>query len=328
MCLSTKCLVLGSAVLLAAWPAWSADDNGAAAPSTPRAFVTCPGIPGVPMTGIPITSDAEQVLPLRLIGTLACGESVAVLSDTQGYTAHIRTADDLDGYVALRYLAIGERAAAPEQHAPSAIPVNGVVRWHAGAPGCDEFMIQGRLVESIISNGITVQVSLQDTGWKYSASIAVANQGNDTVEVIPGIVTLDELQPNLKSLTAIDPEKLAHNRTHQVLWSMANAQPSSSAVELHSANSIARSTMSYRSNPAPDYLSPQLVSASAHPGAFGRTESVDVLRIALKNVSLPSGQITAGIMWFNRDSSARELSLRVPAGDLVFDFPLSFEPKR
>jgi hypothetical protein len=253
---------------------------------------------------------------------------VLVLSDTQGYTAHIRTADDLDGYVALRYLAIGERAAAPEQHAPSATPVNGVVRWHAGAPGCDEFMIQGRLVESITANGITVQVSLQDTGWKYSASIAVANQGNDTVEVIPGIVTLDELQPNPKSLTAIDPEKLAHNRTHQVLWSMADAQPSPSAMELHAGNSGALSALSYRSNPAPDYLSPHLVPASARPGAFGRSESVDVLRIALKNVSLPTGQITAGVMWFNRDSSARELSLRVPAGDLVFDFPLSFEPKK
>jgi len=33
-------------------------------------------------------------------------------------------------------------------------------------------------------------------------------------------------------------------------------------------------------------------------------------------------------MWFTRDTSARELSLRVPAGDLVFDFPLSFEQKK
>ena len=319
-----KCLLLGSALFLAAGPAWSAQDTGnAAAPSTPHALVKCPEVPSVPMT-----SDAEQVLPLRLIVTLACGESVSVLSDTQGYTAHIRTADDLDGYVALRYLAIGERAAAPDQHAPSATPVNGVVRWHAGAPGCDAFMLQGHLVESIAANGITVQASLQDTGWKYSASIAIANQGNDTVEVIPGLVTLDELQPNPKTLTASEPEKLAHNRTHQVLWSMADAQPSPSAMELPSAKSSALSALSYRSNPAPDYLSPHLVPASARPGAFGRSESVDVLRIALKNVSLPSGQITAGIMWFNRDSSARELSLRVPAGDLVFDFPLSFEPKK
>ena len=324
MFICTKCLLLGSALLLAAGPAWSAQDTGnAAAPSTPHALVKCPEVPSVPMT-----SDAEQVLPLRLIVTLACGESVLVLSDTQGYTAHIRTADDLDGYVALRYLAIGERAAAPEQHAPSATPVNGVVRWHAGAPGCDAFMLQGHLVESIAANGITVQASLQDTGWKYSASIAIANQGNDTVEVIPGLVTLDELQPNPKTLTASEPEKLAHNRTHQVLWSMADAQPSPSAMELPSANSSALSALSYRSNPAPDYLSPHLVPASARPGAFGRSQSVDVLRIALKNVSLPTGQITAGVMWFNRDSSARELSLRVPAGDLVFYFPLSFEPKK
>ena len=141
-------------------------------------------------------------------------------------------------------------------------------------------------------------------------------------------MTLDELQPNLKSLTAIEPEKLARNRTHQVLWSMANAQPSSSAVELHSANSSALSAMSYRTNPAPDYLSLHLVPAAAHPGVFGRTESVDVRAIALKNVTLPTGQITAGVMWFNRDAGARELSLRIPVGDLVFDFPLSFEPKR
>jgi hypothetical protein len=325
MFVSTKCFVLGSALFLAAGPAWTAEDTGTvAAPSTPHATVKCPGI-----SGVPVTSDAEQVLPLRLVGTLACGESVSVLSDTEGYTAHIQTADGRDGYVALMYLVIGERAAvAPDQHTPSATPVNGVVRWHAGAPGCDAFMTQGRLVESITANGITVQVSLQDTGWKYSASIAVSNQGNGTVEVIPGIVTLDELQPNLKVLTATEPEKLAHNRTHQVFWSLANAQPSASAVEAHSANSSALSALSYRTNPAPDYLSPHLVPTSAHPGAFGRTESVDVRAIALKNVSLPTGQITAGVMWFNRDAGARELSLRIPAGDLVFDFPLSFEPKK
>jgi len=37
-------------------------------------------------------------------------------------------------------------------------------RWNAGAPGCDQFLSQGRLVESLTANGITVQVSLQDTG--------------------------------------------------------------------------------------------------------------------------------------------------------------------
>jgi len=322
---SAKYLLFGSALFLATGTARAAEENSApVTPSVPHAIVKCTGI-----TSVPMTADAEQTLPLRLVGTLACGESVKVLSDTEGYTEHISTADGRDRYVALIYLAPGERVASVrEQHTSNAIPVNGVVRWHAGAPGCDEFMSRGRLVESITANGITVQVSLQDTGWKYAASIAISNQGEGTVEVIPGIVTLDELQPNLRALSATEPEKLAHNHTHQMLWAMANAQPSSSAVELHSSDSTPLSALSYRNNPAPDYLSPHLAPASTRPAAFARTESVDVRAVALKNISLPEGQITAGLMWFARDASARELSLRVPAGDLVFDFPLSFEQKK
>ena len=247
---SAKYLLFASALFLATGTARAAEEDSApVAPSVPHAIVKCPGI-----TSVAMTADAEQVLPLRLVGTLACGESVVVLSDTQGYTAHIR--------------------------------------------------------------------------WKYAASIAISNQGEATVEVIPGIVTLDELQPNLRALSAAEPEELAHNHTHQVLWAMANAQPSSSAVELHSADSTPLSALSYRNNPAPDYLSPYSAPASGHPAAFARTESVDVRTVALKNVSLPEGQITAGVMWFARDSRARELSLRIPAGDLVFDFPLSFQQKK
>lgn len=325
MFVSTKYLLLASALFLTAGTARAAEENGApVAPSVPHAIVKCPGI-----TGVPMTADAEQALPLQVVGTLTCGESVAVLSDTEGYTAHISTADGRDGYVALMYLALGERAASvPEHHVSNATAVNGVVRWRGGAPGCDEFMSQGRLVESITTNGITVQVSLQDTGWKYTASIAISNKGEKTVEVIPGIVTLDELQPNLRTLPAAEPEKLAHNHTHQVFWATANAEPSPSAVDLRSSKSTAISALSYRSNPVPDYLSPRMAPASTRPAAFERTETVDVRAVALKNVSVPAGQITAGVMWFSRDANARELSLRVPVGDVVFDFPLSFEQKK
>jgi hypothetical protein len=33
-------------------------------------------------------------------------------------------------------------------------------------------------------------------------------------------------------------------------------------------------------------------------------------------------------VWFEREGNARELSLRVPVGNLIFDFPLSFDQKR
>ncbi len=319
----SKHLVLGSALLLAALPALAAEETPNVAPpmaAAPTAVVKCPGV-----TSIPFTSDAEQALPLRIVGSLACGDTIAILSDREGYTDQIRTKDGQEGYVARMYLATdsGTPAVAPKPQPSSANPVNGVVRWSAGAPGCDEFISHGRHVESITASGITVQVSLQDSGWKYRANVAISNQSGQKVEVLPGIVTLDELMPNLRALLATSPEKLAHSPTHQVFWTLADAVPSPSAVANHSADRLAN-----RTSAVPDYLNPHLALTSTHHVAFERSESIDVQSIALKPTSVPSGQLTAGVMWFDRDSNAHDLSLRVPVGDMVFDFAFSLEQKK
>jgi Bacterial SH3 domain len=326
MLVSPKYVIVASAFLLSGLSAFGAEETPNVAPAAlPTAVVKCPGV-----TSIPFTADEEQVLPLRIVGSLTCGDTVAVLSDQEGYTARIRTRDGQEGYVARMYLA-SETGLAPTVAKPQpsvATPVNGVVRWEGGAAGCDEFVSHGRHVESITANGITVQVSLQDSGWKYRANVAISNQSGGKVNVLPGIVTLDELQPNLKPLRAIDAGKLASTPTHQVLWTSADGVPSPSAVVLHSAGASLDVQMAHRTSPAPDYLSPHMTLASARPAAFARSETVDLKAIALKNTSLPSGQKTTGVMWFDRDASARELSLRVPAGDMVFDFAFSLEQKK
>jgi hypothetical protein len=321
-----KYLILSSALLLGALPALASGETSGVAPSAPpTAVIRCPG--GTP---VPFTSDAEQSLPLHIIGPLTCGETVTVLSLNEGYTAQIRTADGQEGYVAQMYLSNERSAAVLVKKGPvsSASPVNGVVRWASGAAGCDEFISHGRHVESITANGITVQVSLQDSGWKYRANIAVSNQSADKVEVLPVIVTLDELTPTLHSLLATNPDKLAHTTTHQVFWTLQDAVPSPSALANYSNYVSAEQRLANRPSPTPDYLNPQFALTSTHHVTFERTESVDVQSIALKASSVPSGQITAGVMWFERDSNARELSMRVPVGDLVYDFSFSLEQKK
>jgi hypothetical protein len=320
---SSKQLLVASAMLFAALPAAAAEETNAVSLATSaKAIVKCPGL-----TSVPMTADAEQTLPLRLVGTLACGSSVAILSDSEGYTAQVRSTDGKEGFVAMMYLAnaADSTAAATPVRPAVAIPVNGVVRWRASAPGCDEFLSHGRHVESITANGITVQVSLQDTGWKYRANVAVSNQTGSAIDVQPGIITLDELQPLLRSLPATDANKIARTSTHQVLWTAADAIPSPSAV-LSSATSADR--LAHRSAPTADYMNPHMTLASARPVAFERTQSVNVEAIALKPVALASQKNTAGIMWFARDERAQELSLRVPVGDVVFDFAFAFEDKK
>jgi hypothetical protein len=314
MYVSVRSVLLGSAFLLAALPAAASDETMApvAAPAV-RATMNCPGIASVPMT-----ADAAQALPPHLLRNLSCAESVVVLSDGQGYTVHVRSADGAGGYVARMYLNMGGVA----DHQPlSASAVNNVVRWQAGAPGCDQFFSKGHTVESATANGVTVQVSLEDSGWKLRATVAVSNQGEDTVELFPVLITLDELQPNLKSLLAQDPAKLSH---HQVLLTEANAQPSPSAVAYHKNGTPAASAASYHLA-TPDYFSEHVVQTSDRNHAAIVPSDAELRSLALKHSKLASGQKTAGVMWFERDTNARELSLRVPVGDLVFDFPLSFE---
>jgi hypothetical protein len=326
MLASPKHLFFASALLLAGLPALGAEETpGVAAMVSPTAVVKCPGV-----SGIPFTADEEQALPLRIVGSLGCGDTVAVLSDKEGYTARIRTREGQEGYVARMYLAAGgDSAVVAEKEKPSsAAAVNGVARWESGAPGCDEFVSRGRHVESITANGITVQVSLQDSGWKYRASVAISNQSGAGVDVQAGIVTLDELQPNLRPLLAAKTEKVAHTPSHQVLWTLADAVPSPSAVALPSAGTPVAKRLTFRTSAAPDYLSPQLTLASTRPVVFARGESVDVEALALKSASLPSGQKTAGVLWFNRDANARELSLRVPVGDTIFDFAFSLDERK
>ena len=238
----------------------------------------------------------------------------------------MRTADGKEGYIARMYLNMNGStdAAVPEAVTPvEANPVNNVVRWENGAPGCEQFAAKGYTVESARANGLTVQVSLQDSGWKLRATIAISNAAGETIEVLPALITLDELEPGLKNLPAQDPSKLSHVVNHEALWTQSNAQPSEGA---HSVNA-SMTSVSYRTS-TPNYFIEQAVPAAAKNHDDSTVASSELKAMALKHSSLASGQKTTGVLWFQRDANAKELSLRVPVGNLIFDFPLSFNQKK
>ncbi|MGC2389762.1 MAG: hypothetical protein WA621_10230, partial [Candidatus Acidiferrum sp.] len=81
----SKLWVVGAFASLAlTLPSSAAEHNGsgvASAPLAARRMIVCRGVQNVP-----VTADAEQALPLRLIARLNCGEQVAIISDSEGYT--------------------------------------------------------------------------------------------------------------------------------------------------------------------------------------------------------------------------------------------------
>ncbi len=146
-----------------------------------------------------MTADPEQSLPLQVIATLKCGEEVTMLDNNEGYTVKIKTADGKMGYVAAIYV---KKIPTPRRppSVESASIENGVARWQQGAQGCDHFMSNGILVESLTANGITVQVSLHDTGWKLRANVAIANSGSQSIHIQPSQFILDDVSLHGKPL--------------------------------------------------------------------------------------------------------------------------------
>jgi len=319
------------AVLLSTLFAPAALSQNPAAAATPANAATwkinCPGVRNVPMT-----ADPEQALPLQLVSNLKCGEEVEVLDNTEGYTAKIKTADGKIGFVAVMYL---KKSVTPRR-APaieSANVENGIARWQQGAPGCDHFMSNGIVVESLTANGITVQVSLHDTGWKLRANVGIANNASQPVHVQPSQFILDELGAHGKPLFYQDPAELAKNVTHQVLWTESIAAPLNSTPR---ASNLTATTVDYRYSVAPsvstqNYL---LQHQNAEEDAVrnkGKETLVNparqILALALKSSTIAPGDKVAGAVWFERGKNPGQLILRVPLGDQTFEFPLSFRQK-
>ncbi len=301
----------------------------AVTPAGPTWKINCPGVPNVPMT-----ADSEQSLPLQLVATLKCGEEVAVLDNNEGYTARIKTADGKTGYVAVMYL---KKIPAPRR-APSmesANIENGVARWEQNAPGCDSFMSNSILVESLTANGITVQVSLHDTGWKLRANVAIANSAAQPVRIEPSQFILDDVGLNGKPLFYNDPAQLAKNVTHQVLWTETVATPANPPSR--SPSIATTSTIGYKSSLAPslstqNYLLPHQYAEDDAVHKQGKQTLVNTAKqvqaLALKPATIQPNDKVTGAVWFDRGKNPQQLVLRIPIENQTFEFPLSFKQQK
>jgi hypothetical protein len=303
-----------------------------AAPVALNWKIACPGVRNVPMT-----ADPEQSLPLQVIATLKCGEEVTVLDNNEGYTIKIKTADGKIGYVAAIFV---KKIPAPRRPASveSADTQNGVARWQQGAPGCDHFLSNGILVESLTANGITVQVSLHDTGWKLRANVAIANGGSQPVHIHPSLFILDEVSVRGKPLFYQDPAQLAKNVTHQVLWTEAIAEPSNalphsaSPAELLTATNVDYKSSFASSASAPNYIIQHQYAEESAVRLQGKQTlnktAQQILALALKSATIEPNNKVAGAVWFERGKNPQQLMLRIPIENQTLEFPLSFKQQK
>jgi hypothetical protein len=274
---------------------------------------------------VPMTADAEQTLPLRVVAILECGQEVSLLSAfNEGYTVNVHTADGKSGYVAWMNVAKGAANSSKKAPTQTASVHDGVASWVVDTPGSERFFTEGLLVESLTVNGVTVQVSLQDTGWKLLANVAVSNNSLAGIHVVPSRISLDDFSSSSKSLAYQEPKKLKGAVNHQILWTESNAAPSSSEY-LSNANFPTYGSAGQTGTR--NYLAAHqatVQSISDRKADFNPHSQMNTVALH-ETVVLPNQQI-AGASWFQRGGKREDLVLRVPVDGIVYEFPFSFNP--
>ncbi len=283
--------------------------------------IRCTGI-----SSVPFTADQAQGLPLQIVGTLTCGEEVSVLSDAEGYTVRIRTADGKTGYVASMNLAHVAVAVVPPAQPkpvpapPRVIPAsaelrNGVARWRRGAQGCLESTKDGGVVESLTVSGVTVKVLLHDAGAKLRADVAIENVSPLYVYVNPIGITLETRGEHLKSLRLQTPAELANEMAPQA---PAGPQAEGAAYKAPDDTSLF---------PTVTYIPPRQATEDAPAEPQVNQAVVEMAKRltaeSLKKGVLPPDGKSSGAVWFERDETPGQYVMRVPIENQVFEFPLS-----
>jgi hypothetical protein len=273
--------------------------------------VNCHGL-----SNVPLTSDSMQALPLKIVTKLSCDQGLAVVGDVDSYTVNVRTADGKIGFIASMYL----MKAPPAKPAPRIVPVsasmnNGVARWRSGAKGCDQFTRDGAMVESLSANGVTVQVSLQDTGSKLKAHVAVGNFSNLHIYVDPTGITLESRGAHGRSLTSHDPAQMAREGQPG-----KDASPTAESAGFKESDftPVFASVNSVEKQPVGDLTRPRKPSNANVTDVF----SADALK---KGPLKPDGR-TWGSVWFERDATPGAYVMRIPVDNQIYEFPLNLNP--
>jgi hypothetical protein len=266
------------------------------------------------LSSVPLTADAVQALPMHIVTMLNCGDLVSVLSDAEGYTVNVRTADGKTGYVAGMYIAKAPPVKPePRVEPTSAVVRDGVARWRRGANGCEQSMKDAVLVESQTANGVTVQVSLRDTGAKLRANVGVENASPLYVYVNPIGITLESRGAHWKSLAYQTPAQLANEATQ-----VAGASPATLSVAYKVTDDSSLFPAAYiplRHTAVEPASGPQISPAVLKAAQQFSAEALN------KGVLGPEGKLS-GAVWFERDGDLDQYVMRVPIDNQIFEFPV------
>lgn len=210
--------------------------------------------------------------------------------------------------------------------------------------GCVHQFVNGHKIKILTADGITVSVSMLDTGKYFRADIAVLNASSTNIDVLPAAFGLEETAPKEKLLGYVDVGKIIHSAQTRMAWANAlSAAGAGMQRQQATTNTTSNGTVNVNSSDgtfatgtyngtststtsAPDYAAQARASETIRErNAMLAIQGSQLSNIALRSNTVVPSQSVSGCVFFQRKGKAANLVLSVPVGDKVFKFPFMFQ---
>ena len=221
-----------------------------------------------------------------------------------------------------------------------------VVRWEHGSPNSRQFKRDRAVVKQVEADGVVVEAYIRDSGHGIRVDLKVSNGGPTTLDLRPESVAVELTSPKSKLLAYVPPKKIknaiessAHSRaaSKRLSGSMATKTVTETETKWMDVTTYgpdgpkteARLVTETKVKTVPDdHARWQAESEATNISMGARSEASALVRNALKPTTLQSGASASGSLYFSRDSSAKEVVLRVPLGGLSVEIPFKAVKKR
>ena len=194
------------------------------------------------------------------------------------------------------------------QNQPAATPV--VYHWTTGATGSEATDVQGSHILMEKSTSGEVAVSIREVGQYVRAYVQVLNYDKGAVNFDPMKATLVMATPKEKVYEALDPEKAARGIEKDAEDAARTPTDAGCAMMIQqcqptdSAMNMGKDTR----------------QMGAQEGALARKDG-------MKPTTVNQNQDAQGSIYFKPDRKRKDVVIRIPFGDGIYEFPFTLGKK-
>jgi hypothetical protein len=192
-----------------------------------------------------------------------------------------------------------------------------LARFSAAEDSLHVYYHGGEAIEQMNIGGVTVTLSLKDTGRLNQVAVYVDNRSSESVNVIPVNITLHQNTPADKDLAMKSDQEVqkigGHSAVGQVVSGVGNSL--SRAKDKLSGKEDASS-----GNAPPDYDAQARWLAHADELAQ-KGQTVTLGRSYLRSSTVFPATKLSGVLWFDRNDAFASATVQVTLGSRIYHFP-------